>query len=250
MVLIVSDAHLGEGPADTAQREELALVRCLKAHQARVTHVYLLGDLFDCFIEYRHVVPRGFVRLQGLLATWADRGVRITYLAGNHDPWHRTYVRDEWGARFVYDSIVATHFGHRLYLRHGDGLSTSAQPYRRIKPLLRHPVPTALYRSLLPADLGIGLARWVSHQYGGKRPSLRAAGEVRALAHAILKRTSIDMVAMGHTHIADLQSWPDGHYVNTGCWRDDRTFARIDATGLYLSRWNGWAAEEVDAVLF
>lgn len=250
MVLLISDAHLGESPADTTRRDELDLVRCLKAHQARVTHVYLLGDLFDCFIEYRHVVPRGFVRLQGLLATWADRGVQITYLAGNHDPWHRTYVRDEWGARFAHDSVLETHGGRRLYLRHGDGLSTAAQPYRRIKPLLRHPVPTLLYRWLLPADLGVGLARWVSHQYGGKHPSLRAAGEVRALAHAILEHTPIDVVAMGHTHIAELHSWRAGHYVNTGCWRDDRTFARLDASGLHLMRWNGWAAEEVDAVLF
>lgn len=250
MVLIISDAHLGEGTAATARREERDLIRCLKAHQARVTHVYLLGDLFDCFIEYPNVVPRGFVRLQGLLATWADRGVQVTYLAGNHDPWHRTYVRDEWGAQFVLDSMVTRHFGRQLYLRHGDGLSTSAQPYRRLKPLLRHPVPTALYRGLLPADVGIGLARWVSRGFGGKRPSRRAAGEVRALAHAIVERTPIDMVAMGHTHIPDLQSWSAGAYVNTGCWRDDRTFARIDATGLHLVHWNGWATEEVDAVLF
>ncbi len=248
MVLFISDTHLGEGPKSQARAEEADLIRCLQSHQQRVSHLYLLGDLFEHFIEYDHLVPKGFVRLQGLLARWTDLGIPVTFLAGNHDPWNRTYLQEELGVAFEPDSVIAQHFGQTVYLRHGDGMSSLAQPYRRLKPILRHPVPTTLYRWLLPGDFGMALAKFVSARFGGKDPSPVAAGELRAIAQCILEETPIDIVAMGHTHIADLQHWKSGVYVNSGCWRDDRTFGRLDAHGLHLVRWNGWATEEVDAV--
>src|SRR5690606_6470197 len=97
MILFLSDLHLGRGGPDMARRVEQDVIACLEHHRERVRHLILLGDIFDEYIEYRHLVPKGHTRLLGLLANWTDAGVPITYLVGNHDPWHRDYFQQELG---------------------------------------------------------------------------------------------------------------------------------------------------------
>jgi len=239
--------HFGRG-TDAAEREkEAALIDCLEAHADRIDHLYLVGDVFDGFIEYRHLVPKGFVRFQALLARWTDRGTPVTYLLGNHDPWHRTYFSEELGVSLVSESLGVTHAGVRLHLAHGDAVASTHGLYTWLRPLMRHPVPMRVYQSLLPADLGLGLARWVSQMLHDEAPDPAVIEALRVHARKVLCDRETDITIMGHSHKAALHAWPEGVYVNTGNWYDHRTFARLDEEGIRLSRWNGTRTLDIEA---
>ncbi len=247
MILFVSDMHFGRAEHAAERANEDALVACLRAFEAHAERLFLLGDVFDPYIEYRALVPRGFVRFQALLAQWTDRGVPVTYLVGNHDPWHRDYFAQELGVGVVFDEHVERLDGRRVYLNHGDGLAPGDRVYRHLKPWLRHPVPVWIYRTVLPADAGFRLARWVSRRFGGQPPDPATRDAFRRHARHVLNHTAADLVVMGHSHLPDLQRWPEGAYLNTGCWHTGRTFGCLDKNGPKLLHWNGEQAVEVDA---
>lgn len=247
VVLFVSDMHFGRGTKAEARASEQALVECLEAHAEHIEHLYLLGDVFDGYIEYRHLVPKGFVRFQALLARWTDRGVPITYLLGNHDPWHREYFSEELGVTLVPDALTVRHEGRHLHLTHGDAQASTHAAFSWVRPLLRHPLPIGLYRSLLPADLGLGLAQAVSRALHDPGPDPTVVKALEAYAERHLQNTPADTVVMGHSHQHVLQRWPHGVYVNTGSWHTNQTFARLDGDGLQLAQWNGTRALDIEA---
>lgn len=240
--------HFGRGSASAERAKESALLDCLEAHADEVDHLYLVGDVFDGYIEYRHLVPKGFVRFQGLLARWTDRGIPVTYLVGNHDPWHRDYFSKELGVHLASDSIEVTHDGRRLHLAHGDALASTHRFYPWLRALLRHPVPVRLYQTLLPADLGLGLARWVSHHLHEEDPDPTVVETLRAQAQALLQRDGLDVVVMGHSHVPALHASANGVYVNTGNWYENRSFARLDEKELHLLQWNGTRTVDIESV--
>ena len=251
LYLFLSDLHLGRGSAGasrTAERDALAL---LDAHEAAVREavaagrgsgLYLVGDVFDQFIEYRRLVPKGFARLQGRLAAWTDAGLPVTYLVGNRDPWHLDYFETELGVRLVRGAVTEALAGRTVHLAHGDGFLPSERVSNLLKPLLRHPVAYRLYRTLLPGDSGYRLARRVA-RLGTGAPEDAVVRGLRAAARRILATTPADLVVFGHGHVAELAAWPEGTYLNPGYWFADRTFARLDADGPALLRWTGQNAE-------
>jgi UDP-2,3-diacylglucosamine hydrolase len=247
VVLFVSDMHFGKGPRAREREKEAALIACLEAQADAVEHLYLLGDVFDGYIEYRHLVPKGFVRFQALLAEWTDRGVPVTYLLGNHDPWHRDYFERELGVHLVPDALRVQHNGRRLHLAHGDAQASTHPAYAWVRPLLRHPWPIRLYRSLLPADWGLGLARTVSRALHDPEPDPAVVDALAADAHRRLAHDAVDAVLMGHSHQPALRQWDEGVYLNTGNWYEKRTFARLGKQGLALCRWNGGRVHDIEA---
>ncbi|HYE57645.1 MAG TPA: UDP-2,3-diacylglucosamine diphosphatase, partial [Rhodothermales bacterium] len=204
--------------------------------------LFIVGDLFDAWIEYCHVVPRTSVRLLGALAAWTDAGRRLVVHAGNHDPWHRSFLHDELGAEYYPDGLDETLEGQRVLVHHGDGL-VQAGIYRRIRPILRHPLPVSLYR-LLPVDIGVGLARRVSARMR-RRHNVAAAAAMRAWAQGQLAAGRADAIVFGHTHVPELHLWPQGVYANPGAWYETRTFVRLDADGWTLARWTEQGAQVV-----
>ena len=242
MVLLVSDMHFGRAAPAADRALERALIACLRAHEDALDALVLLGDVFDEYVEYPSLVPKGCARLQGYLAHLTDSGVPVTYLVGNHDPWHRDYFERELGVRVVFGERVETFYGRRVYLYHGDGLDPEDAAYNRLKPLLRHPVPVWIYTHLLPGDLGLRLARRVNRRVMDEQVHASTVVALRRHARAQL-RQGHDVVVMGHAHFAEHQRWPDGDYVNTGAWYKMQTFVRLDEAGARLMRWNGRAAE-------
>ena len=247
VVLFVSDMHFGRTSTQREREKESDLIACLEAYEDQVEHLYLVGDVFDGFIEYRHLVPKGFARFQGLLARWTDRGIPVTYLLGNHDSWHRTYFQNELGVEIVADTIDVSHHGTSIHLTHGDAHASTHGLYPWLRPLLRHPVAVRLYRSLLPGDLGMALAQRVSSALHEDAPDPKVIDALRSHARACLGRDGTDLVVMGHSHEAALHGWPEGTYVNTGNWYENRTFARLDEGTIRLSRWNGTRTVDIEA---
>ncbi len=245
MVLFFSDMHFGRAEAASERASEAALVACLRAHADAVEHLYLVGDLYDEYIEYRHLVPRGLARLKGLLAQWTDRGVPVTYLAGNHDPWHGDYFARELGVEVVLEDCLRWHYGRTVYVTHGDALDPTTPLYRLLRPLLRHPLPGLLYRYLLPGDTGFALARRLNRRAHEEIVEPERVEGLRSAGRYLLRRTPVDLVVMAHSHWPEQRIWPEGQYLNLGAWRERRSFARLDASGAHLLRWNGTAAAAI-----
>lgn len=244
MVLFFSDIHL---KYEDDREVERALIECLRSQEGSVEGLYLLGDVLDEYIEYRHLVPKGFVRFQSVLADWSDRGIPVTYLIGNHDPWHRDYFERELGVRVCHGPLLEPLRNLNVYLEHGDGIDPTDRTYRLLRPWLRHPLPVWLYRTLLPGDLGMGLAKWVNRVQGDEKIKESTINALRAHALRVLRDTTADLVLMGHSHAPDSAEWPEGRYVNPGSWRRTRTFAGLDEQGLLLYQWNGTCFVEVVA---
>lgn len=248
--------HFGRSSSPQTEREtESDLIDCLRAHRDDLAHLYLVGDVFDAYIEYPTLVPKGFVRFQAEIASLTDAGVPVTYLLGNHDPWHRDYFETELGVTVVPDHCTRTHSLDdtpvRVFCAHGDEQADAAGGRTtRFRQILRHPFCVWLYRTLLPGDLGFRLAQRVSRGMHERsvNPDL-----VRALddhARSRLAETDVDLVVMGHSHASQLHTYPDGVYLNTGSWRHERTFGQLTASGIHLARWNGSHAEVIEATDF
>jgi UDP-2,3-diacylglucosamine hydrolase len=246
LILFVSDLHIGRGtPAESRAAEEdfRALVDAHRGELATGALV-LVGDVFDQFIEYRHLVPKHAIRTLALLGDLADAGCAVTYVAGNRDPWHVDLLERRLGVRLVRDWITEETPGGRTYIAHGDGLVPAERTYNRLRPILRSPLMARLYRMGLPGDSAFAFARWFAHRMesdGAPEPAVTAS--LRRKAAELLGTGAADLVVMGHGHSAECTPMSGGIYLNPGYWFADRTFACVDASGAGVYRWRDGRAE-------
>lgn len=239
MHLFIADVHLGRSDPETERAVEHELIFFLRSVRDEVEGLYLVGDIFEHFIEYRHSIPKGFSRLLGLLADWTDNGIKVQYLVGNHDPWHRDYFETELGVRIVGDGTVQLLSGLRVYITHGDGLGTGAEAYSLLKPILRNPLMVGLYTSILPSDVGLAIAKWYSKRFRKTSLNQERVNDLREAARGLLLEKEADVVVLGHSHAPELTHWNEGVYINPGCWYIDQTAAIIENGETSLVKWNG-----------
>lgn len=242
MILLVGDLHFlspsARGRADATVgglQDEAALVHCLDHLAAELTDVVLLGDLHDAYVEYRQTVPKGPTRLLGQLARFGDAGVRITYVVGNHDPWHRTFMEQELGFRLMRRPGTIDLDGVRVHLAHGDLRGDNGWARR----IARHPISLALYTTLLPGDSGLLLAQRVSRRLAGRREDPRLPRQLEAYARQVLQETDAVVVAMGHCHSPAEIHTPTGTYLNPGFWPRDRQVGVVEGSLAALHTWDG-----------
>ena len=250
MILFVSDLHLGRGTPNATRAAERDAVAMIRAHEADLVGgglLVLLGDVFDQYLEYRHLVPKSAPRLVGLLADLADRDVRVLYAVGNRDPWHVDFFERDVGVTVLRRPTLVEADGLGVYLDHGDchGRPARSAPFHS---LLRAPLMARLYRMGLPGDASFALARWTARRFGSDgAPTPAETTALRVAAEALLAQPAVDVVAFGHVHAPALVSMDGGTYLNPGYWFGDRTFARIDADGPALLRWSDGRAEALAA---
>ncbi len=160
-IYIASDMHFGAGTHASNLQREQHFVRWLDSICDHCRELYLLGDVFDFWFEYKHAVPKGHVRLLGKLAELADDGVDIHIFTGNHDLWLRDYFPHEIGATVHTEPVIREWYGKTFYLAHGDGLGPGDYAYKSVKKIFTNRLAKWLFRWLHP-DLGIGLAHLAS----------------------------------------------------------------------------------------
>jgi len=245
MVILVSDVHLGRGGHHTDPGAERDLVHLLAFAAKNGAKVYFLGDLFEQFIEYRHLIPKGATRLLGALAYHADAGLEIRYIVGNRDPWHLNYFESELGISVFFDYLIESFFGKKVFLTHGDLFESSKGLYRFLRPILRHPLPTTLYKNLLPGDSGFALARRFSLLKLSNQTQPKTVNALRTAAQNLLKQHQCDLVVMGHSHKTELKVFEQGLYLNTGFWYKNRTFAVLTTDEVSLNAWKNGAVERL-----
>lgn len=153
MVYFISDAHLGSRVIKNPRAHEKKLVDWLESVKIDATVIYLLGDMFDFWFEYRTVVPKGYVRFLGKLAELVDSGIEIHFFTGNHDIWTFGYLENEIGLIVHREPITVQHGDKRFYLAHGDGLSDQDHGFKLIRKIFHSPIAQKLFR-LVPPQLG------------------------------------------------------------------------------------------------
>lgn len=242
MHLFLSDLHLGREPDSTSRDAERDAVELLHSYENNLTdggRLFLVGDVFHAYIEYKHLIPKCGARLIGALARWVDHGIPITYLVGNRDPWHVDFFEDELGVQVIQGALSTHLFGRHTYVSHGD-VELSRNPIAaRFRSLVRHPTVAKLYRNSFPGDAALGFAQWFSRTFGTDGATETDADEaLEALSLERLHTTTHDLVVHGHTHRPRLIERSSGTYVNPGYWFADRTFAVLSEEGPALFRWS------------
>jgi len=231
-----SDAHLGIGSQEEDLQKELRLIRFLQSIRKDAAQIYIVGDLFDYWFEYKTVVPKRYYRLFATFAELAEQHIRLIFIAGNHDFWVQNYFHDEFGMEIHIHPVDAEIGGKRFLIHHGDGLLNDDLGYKILKKILRSKINIFLF-SLLHPDLAGWLARWsskTSRQYTSKR-NYESSGMVDFAAQKI--REGFTYVIMGHNHVPSRQDIGTGVYVNLGDWITENTYAVFDGKQLALKKW-------------
>ncbi len=238
----LSDFHLGVDTVDTSAERERKVVRFLDSIRPYVSDLYLMGDVFDFWFEYRTVIPRGYIRLLGKLADLADDGVKIHYFIGNHDMWMRDYLEVELGATIYPDPITIVLDGKRLHIGHGDGLGPGDQGYKFIKKIFRNPISRRLFQAVHP-DIGMRIAAFWSGTSRKKEPRPPAfTGEDEWLiqyCESVLDTIPADYYVFGHRHIMidHLLSNGTSRYINLGEWMYSYSYAVWESGRLQLRQY-------------
>jgi len=205
-IFLASDLHLGAPDMESSLVREKHFVKWLDTIIDVASDLYLVGDIFDFWFEYKQVVPKGFIRFQGKLAELADRGIQLHIFTGNHDLWYTNYFAEQLGAIIYKKPIFVNLHGKRFYLGHGDGLGPGDYGYKFIKRIFTNPVCKWLFHRLHP-NFGIGLASYLS------KTSRKQTGHKDAIFHGdkeilyihsreiLSEQTDIQFFVYGHRHI-------------------------------------------------
>ncbi len=235
---VFSDAHLGYAPAPV----ERSVRTFLRSLRERAGSLVINGDLFEFWFEWRHVIPRRAYRVLADLADLREAGVPILMIAGNHDCWGGSFLRDDVGVDFHVGPWRGELAGWRACLEHGDGLrDREDRRYRMLRTILRNPWAIRAFRWIHP-DVATPIAGGSSHasrSYGARDEGrgLRRVAEQRLIADP-----STELLIFGHSHVAALERMPSGGvYANAGSWLEAPTYLRITPERVELRRWDGSA---------
>jgi len=239
--LIFSDVHLKAAPADRARHLEFAAF--LRAFNAPdFDRVICLGDLFDFWFEYRHVIFSDYFEVLRALAELHDAGIELHLVCGNHDFWGGRFLRETLGFQLHQRPVILPFGGQRVLAAHGDGVNPSDRAYHLYKRFARNPLVIGAFRLLHP-DWAMTLARSVSH---GSRTLLGVedphagpeAQAIRAYARGVLDRGEVDVVLCGHAHapVCEEVTTTQGTrlYINTGDWLAHRSYVVWDKGAFQL----------------
>jgi UDP-2,3-diacylglucosamine hydrolase len=216
--LFISDIHLGLQSKEQENEKEMLLVRFLKFAGENCKELYIVGDLFDYWFEYKRVYQKGFFRTLTALQDLTRAGIKVHYFIGNHDFMHGNFFRDEIGVELHEDGIEKTINGKRFYIAHGDGLVKNDFGYNMLKKVLRNKTLQMFYSFIHP-DLGVGLASRTSKS-SREYTSKKDYGEVDGLFDAAKRKIDIgyDYVLFGHLHKRIYEKYREGYYINLGSW--------------------------------
>jgi UDP-2,3-diacylglucosamine hydrolase len=237
-IYFFSDAHLGSGSAKQEQFKQNKLLSLLKKVESEATRLYIVGDLFDFWFEYKYLIPKNFQRVLNCLSELREKGINIDYLCGNHDFWLGDFLPEQLGIPVHRDRLEIEHQGKRLYISHGDGLAKSDWGYRILKKILRSKINIWLYRQL-PSDFSIPLAKFVSgssRNYTSGRET-KFLEEYRQFAEEKIK-SGFDIVILGHTHQPLMEKIGNGFYVNLGDWFKHYSYAVMEKGEIRLERFS------------
>lgn len=243
-VYFASDLHLGIPDHASSLAREKKFVQWLDYVKTDASAIFIVGDLFDFWFEYKEVVPRGFVRVLGKLAELRDNGVTIYFFTGNHDQWMNNYFQEELDIPVYHSPQRITIAGKKFLIAHGDGLGPGDHGYKFLKKLFRGKFSRWLFARLHP-NLGVWLGRrWSkNNRLISGEDQAEFMGEDKEwlvqYSRAILKTEPVDYFIFGHRHIVlDYKLTGSSRYINLGDWIRFNSYAIFDGDKLQLRRFD------------
>ena len=243
-IYFLSDFHLGAPNADASLQREKRIVSFLDTVKVDAEHIFIVGDMFDFWFEYKQVVPRGYTRLLGKLAELTDAGIQIHFFVGNHDMWMRNYFQTELNIPVYYQPTPFEFNGKKFLIGHGDGQGPGDHGYKFLKKVFRNSVCQWMF-GVLPPFFGLGIANYFS------RKSREIAGEkVEAFlgeenewliifCKGVLQKEHIDYFIFGHRHLPiDFVLNKNSRYINLGEWINYDSYAVFDGETIALKYFN------------
>lgn len=237
-----SDNHLGAPTAEESRPRELRFVKWLDEIKKDAAAIFLLGDLFDFWFEYKYVVPKGFVRTLGKLAELRDSGIPIYFFVGNHDLWMQDYFEKELNIQVYHAAKEFTFNNKTILIGHGDGLGPGDEGYKRMKKVFKNPFSQWLYRWLHP-DIGVPLAQYfsVKNKAISGEEDLKFLGEEKEWLIQYCKKKletrHYDYFIFGHRHLPmEIDLNGRSTYINLGDWINHYTYAVFDGENIFLKK--------------
>jgi len=241
-IYFASDVHLGAPPLKHSREREMQFVSWLHQIKKDAAMIFLLGDIFDFWFEYRKVAPQGFVRVLGAIAEICDSGIPVHFFTGNHDIWVFDYLPRETGMIIHHEPLETELFGKKFFLAHGDDLGKTDLKYQLLTEFFHNKLAQWAFAKIHP-DLSFRLA----HHWS--RNSRRARGidgqgflgEEREhqiiFASKLLKEKHFDYFVLGHRHIAlDFQLAGKSRLIILGDWFKECTYGVYDGNTFKLEK--------------
>ncbi len=243
-VYFSSDNHLGAPTAEQSYPREKKFVAWLDEVKKDAAAIFLLGDLFDFWIDYKTVVPKGFTRTLGKLAEISDSGIPIYYFVGNHDLWMNGYFEEELNIPVFHKPEIFQLNNTSFFIGHGDGLGPGDKGYKRMKKVFTNGVAQWFFRWLHP-DLGVKLGQYLSV----KNKMISGDDDVKFLgeenewlvqyAKRKLETQHYDYFVFGHRHLPlEIDLNKKSRYTNLGDWITYFTYGVFDGEKLELKKYD------------
>ncbi|MGH7451664.1 MAG: UDP-2,3-diacylglucosamine diphosphatase [bacterium] len=231
-----SDAHLGAPNREDEALRQRRVLDFLDHAKTRGAGLFIVGDLFDFWFEYRHAIPNRNFAVLAKLHELRAAGLPIDYVAGNHDLWMGDFLRHEIGLALHENHVIRDLCGYHCYIIHGDGVAKNDGGYRLMKRIFKNPINIKLYRWVHP-DVGIPLAKLVSHTSRAVKDNPNTwERDYRIYAEAKFAEGH-DVVIMGHTHKPLFEVVGEKIFINLGDWMEHFTYCQFDENGPQLLTW-------------
>ncbi len=244
-VYFISDAHLGSLATAHRRTQERRLVRFLSDIKEHASAIYLLGDMFDFWYEYKYVVPKGFTRFLGKISELTDSGIEVHFFAGNHDMWLGDYLERECGMIIHREPLVTDIYGKIFFLAHGDGLGSRDAKFKALRAIFHSRICQRLFSTLHPRwAISFGLS-WAKHsrlkRVDGKEIAYLGADReplARFAREYLATHPEINYFVFGHRHIEiDLHLTSTSRLLVLGEWLSLFTYAVFDGEHLFLENY-------------
>ena len=239
-IYFASDFHLGLKTGSPPLDREKKIVAWLDKIVPEAKEIFLIGDIFDFWWEYKYVVPRGFTRFLGTIATITDSGIPVHFFTGNHDMWIGNYLSEECGIKIHTDPLTTSFNGKKFHLAHGEGLGTKDKSYQILLKIFRNKPLQFLY-SVLHPSIGVAIGhRWSLNSRLGKGISTEFLGEEKEdlirYAYSVSAAEKIDYFIFGHRHLAMAYKIKNGgEVIFLGDWIKHSSYAEWDGENLRLN---------------
>lgn len=244
-IYFLSDAHLGSLAIEHKRTQERRLVRFLDSIKEKAAAIYLLGDMFDFWNEYRYVVPKGFTRFLGKISEITDMGVEVHFFTGNHDLWTYGYLEQECGVILHRKPITIEIYDKVFYLAHGDGLGDPNHKFKLLRKIFHNRTCQLMFNAIHPRwGMALGL-NWAKHSRlkridGKELPYMGEDREylVRYTKEYMRTHQDIDFFIYGHRHIElDLLLSRKSRMLILGDWISLFTYAVFDGEHMFLEQY-------------
>lgn len=240
-VYFASDFHLGAPSSETSLIREKKIVNWLKLIKEDAYHIFILGDIFDFWFEYKYTIPKGFTRLQGALMDIRDSGIPVTFFSGNHDMWMFHYFQDEFDIPVYRNPATFSIDKKKFLIGHGDGLGPGDREYKIIKKIFESPVSRWMFKWIHP-DIAFKIAN--SYSKKSRIKNLHNDNEFKGNDEWLFKYCidieqleHHDYYVFGHRHLPfTIQVNNNSQYINIGDWIFSYTYGEFDNNEMHIKK--------------